>query len=441
MADNTRINLGTGGDLIASDEVNGVKYQQVKLSYGGDGVANPVITVSGLPITPSYRVSEGNSTETTLTAGEVFTGPAEDVSPYASIHVFMESDVYGEISMEFSINGTDWDRKKVVEIDPFIGKGSVHGLAVVAKYFRVVYTNGVTAQSFFRLQTQYHATRNNILSSSSDEIISKENDAQLVRVINDPRLDIHRGLYADKFSYHVFGGNIDTPSGERDVWEFGQLTTGNQDYNWLTTASTLRIRSGGNANDISNGSGGRTVRVTGLDSNWTNAEETILTSGVWQSLATSTSFIRVNQLTVDTVGTYTGTNIGDIVVEDTNTSSAVGFVLNGRGHSEQTMFTIGSGLTGYLAHAHGAVSVTASKASTLTLYERPNSHITTGGMGGKHVVHKWLELNGSAELDFYAQPTFTQMTDLWWTSEGSTSTVSVSYDLFEVEDDHGLLPQ
>jgi hypothetical protein len=38
MADNTILNLGSGGDTIASDEISGVKYQRVKLIYGGDGV-------------------------------------------------------------------------------------------------------------------------------------------------------------------------------------------------------------------------------------------------------------------------------------------------------------------------------------------------------------------------------------------------------------------
>ena len=38
MADNTQLNRGVGGDLIASDDISGVKYQRVKLTVGGDGV-------------------------------------------------------------------------------------------------------------------------------------------------------------------------------------------------------------------------------------------------------------------------------------------------------------------------------------------------------------------------------------------------------------------
>jgi len=50
MTDNTRLNLGAGGDLIASDDVSGVKYQRVKLSVGSDGTANDIATAYPLPV-------------------------------------------------------------------------------------------------------------------------------------------------------------------------------------------------------------------------------------------------------------------------------------------------------------------------------------------------------------------------------------------------------
>ena len=34
MADNTTLNIGTGGDVIASDDIAGVKYQIVKIAHG-----------------------------------------------------------------------------------------------------------------------------------------------------------------------------------------------------------------------------------------------------------------------------------------------------------------------------------------------------------------------------------------------------------------------
>lgn len=40
MADNTTLNPGTGGDVIASDDISGVKYQRIKLVHGTDGSSN-----------------------------------------------------------------------------------------------------------------------------------------------------------------------------------------------------------------------------------------------------------------------------------------------------------------------------------------------------------------------------------------------------------------
>lgn len=37
MADNTTLNAASGGDVIASDDIGGVKFQRVKLVYGADG--------------------------------------------------------------------------------------------------------------------------------------------------------------------------------------------------------------------------------------------------------------------------------------------------------------------------------------------------------------------------------------------------------------------
>lgn len=49
MADNTTLNAGTGGDVIASDDISGVKFQRFKLAIGADGV-NDGDVASGNPL-------------------------------------------------------------------------------------------------------------------------------------------------------------------------------------------------------------------------------------------------------------------------------------------------------------------------------------------------------------------------------------------------------
>lgn len=51
MADNTLLNLGSGGDTIASDDIGGVKFQRVKLIYGADGTnSGDVAAANALPV-------------------------------------------------------------------------------------------------------------------------------------------------------------------------------------------------------------------------------------------------------------------------------------------------------------------------------------------------------------------------------------------------------
>lgn len=51
MADNTTLNTGTGGDVIATDDISGVKYQRVKIVLGADGVnGGDVSSSNAMPV-------------------------------------------------------------------------------------------------------------------------------------------------------------------------------------------------------------------------------------------------------------------------------------------------------------------------------------------------------------------------------------------------------
>jgi hypothetical protein len=90
VADNTTINLGSGGDVIASDDIAGVKHQRVKIEWGPDNSANETDNVSGkrLPV----NVSECAQLPAALgTSGGI---KIEDVTPSVSI-VLQASQVAG----------------------------------------------------------------------------------------------------------------------------------------------------------------------------------------------------------------------------------------------------------------------------------------------------------------------------------------------------------
>lgn len=50
MANDVRLNLGSGGDLIAADEVGGKKYQRIKPGFGADGSYSDVEATNPFPV-------------------------------------------------------------------------------------------------------------------------------------------------------------------------------------------------------------------------------------------------------------------------------------------------------------------------------------------------------------------------------------------------------
>jgi len=85
MADNTRLNVGVGGDIIASDEIAGTKHQRVKVQYGEDGSAVDVSVLAPLPVEDIPTIAAlGESPELIGVTrvgdnADIDTGVAEDV--------------------------------------------------------------------------------------------------------------------------------------------------------------------------------------------------------------------------------------------------------------------------------------------------------------------------------------------------------------------------
>ncbi len=128
-----------------------------------DGTGTPISGTNPLPVSTtggSGTVSTANSTTTPLAGGATFTGTAEDVSNYAAVVVTVLSDqasAANQWKLEFSPDGTNWD---VIEAYDYpaalLGVGTATPTAPKGKFFRVVYVNGATPQTTFRLQTVYH---------------------------------------------------------------------------------------------------------------------------------------------------------------------------------------------------------------------------------------------------------------------------------------------
>ncbi len=61
MSDNTQYNAGSGGDVLASDDIGGVKYPRVKVSLGADGAAADLAVTNPMPIGGDIAHDVGDS--------------------------------------------------------------------------------------------------------------------------------------------------------------------------------------------------------------------------------------------------------------------------------------------------------------------------------------------------------------------------------------------
>ncbi len=117
-------------------------------------------------------ISGNNSSTTALSGSAVFAGVSEDVSGYQAITVTAfanQASAAGGLSLQFSSDNVNWDIAHTYTVAASTPRTVVE--SVYARYFRVVYTNGATAQTAFRLQTIYEAAPTNNDRAVSQQIL------------------------------------------------------------------------------------------------------------------------------------------------------------------------------------------------------------------------------------------------------------------------------
>ncbi len=171
--------------------------------------------------------SANNSTTTPLGIGGVFTGTADDMLHYAAatIAIFTdEASATDGFSIQWSSDGTNWDHTEEYTIPASsAGKGFFTQAMKEGRYFRIVYTNGGTAQTVFRIQVICSP----IPSLSEVQPLSlnviDDNDAQLVRAVLAAQIPdlTYTNINA------TAGGNLKVSVEEFDPAVFGQEVMAN----------------------------------------------------------------------------------------------------------------------------------------------------------------------------------------------------------------------
>jgi hypothetical protein len=242
-------------------------------------------------------------------------------------------------------------------------------------------------------------------------------DCTIVRVVNDPLFDMGRGIYDDRLTQHVAGFNPTVPNGSwADIWAYGPT---DPTYNWPTTDETFRVAAGGDVNDTSTGTGARTLEIIYLDNTGARQVETLTLNGAAVSSVTSLTGRRVVRCRVLTSGTYGGSNIGAITVENSVSGQIVAHMPAGVGQTQLSQFTIEAGIIGYVDKLDISVAAGTNKDADIRLWARPNAYTTVAPFGAPLLV----------------RPVVPAFTDLWFEARGngSTTSVSIDYDLICIQ--------
>lgn len=132
----------------------------------------------------SSVISTTNSTTAVLGSGGIYTGTGEDVSDYKTIGILVKAShasATNGMTFQFSPDGTNWDKVHSFTLPAVTA--TFYNIPVEAEYFRIVYTNSANIQTYFRLQTIYHATLTKESTLRLSEDISGELAAQLSRSV------------------------------------------------------------------------------------------------------------------------------------------------------------------------------------------------------------------------------------------------------------------
>ena len=224
-------------------------------------------------------------------------------------------------------------------------------------------------------------------------------------------LEVSKGLAPDHIAVNKYGRNIDIDTGSTPelIWPPGGT------YEFLTTASRIRVQSTSAQDTYNTGTGGHTVVVEGLDENFNQISETINLTGVAANTS-ALEYLRINRAYVNLAGS-TEVNQGRLDFIDAATGAVtMAHIDAGKSQTEQCQYTIPAGYKGYLLDFSGSILKSGSnRNATLELVFRE-----PGSKGDETFVKKSkqqlaIESSGSTSFSkFYALPlTIPEKTDVY----------------------------
>ena len=221
------------------------------------------------------------------------------------------------------------------------------------------------------------------------------------------------------------GHNDAITTAYESIWPLGGS------YSYCTTATVVWVSST-SANDVTNGTGVKTVLISGLDVGYTQQTETVSMNGT-NAVATTQSFYRVNAATAVTVGSG-GVNAGDIYISETNgqtyadgavanTNLVFAFIEAGEGMAHQSIYTVPACCTAYLTSSFVTIGATATSWGSWKLKVRQygKSWLIAG--------ETYISTAGPLILQPKMFPTFPAKTDIEQRHKAASGTQSATGNL------------
>lgn len=382
------------------------------------------------------RISSLNSTTSLLGADAVFTGTAEDVTGYttASVSVFGTNSL-ATGTMAFQVSSDNVNFSTISRVIPDIQFDIPHMWLIAEKYFRVKYTNDSVAQTgSFRIQTMFSNGRPMDLANTLESTVGLTNGVSLVRNINTADLDLARRLVTGQRAFFFFGHNDAVGTSYEDIHPNGG------DVNWLTTATKVEVLSS-DAADTSAGLGVRSVEIHGLSATGADQSEVIAMNGT-SAVESSLTYIRINKMHNETVGTYGGSHKGDVTCQVTGGGSVLSVMIGeegsvdtsvqyGLGEASNGYWSVPLGKVLYIADLTVDISTSGNKTADVILYEREGILDTSAPMDPRRVIWSVVGAQGEVKKSFKSHIKIKQLTDLFFRAKGSASVeIAVSLDFY-----------
>ena len=205
------------------------------------------------------------------------------------------------------------------------------------------------------------------------------------------------------------------------------------------SATTLRVKAGGNANDTAAGSGAREITLEGLDATGALITDTLATAGASASAVSTKSFIRLLRAHVSSSGTYatvtSGSHSADITIEngaggtDWATISSTGFPVS---QTEIGAYTVPLGYDAYVKGIQ--VFTDATKTVDILFFKRESILSADAPYQALRLQYEFQVTDGGAIINFHAPVRFPELTDIGFLAkvDSGTALVTVEFQLMLV---------